>query len=235
MITMQVPSGRTFNADDIFLLRLMVKYGFIRMSEKPFTLKSGIESYVYVYGREDITDNPDFEWEIGVKIANLVRENSKPEDKKPYLIGIPTAGTAFAQAAALASYVNEITVNEWYIRHRLMKEALKKHGAHQNWVNGEADPDHTYWIIDNVVTDGASKFEANERLRESGYPVDDMPSIVFVDRQQGGIQKMKAGGFKRIIVAYELLDLTFAFGELKLWPKNMVKAVEEEISAHQFV
>ena len=87
--------------------------------------------------------------------------------------------------------------------------------------------------MDNVVTDGQSKFEAVERLRASGYPVDEMPSLIFVDRQQGGIRRMEEAGFKNIVVAYRLLDLTFAFGELKLWPKEAVRAVEQEIKAHQ--
>ena len=62
-----------------------------------------------------------------------------------------------------------------------------------------------------------------------------MPSFVLVDRQQGGIQNMEKAGFKRIVVAFKLLDLTFAFGELGLWPKSAVKAVEEEIKAHQLI
>jgi hypothetical protein len=46
---------------------------------------------------------------------------------------------------------------------------------------------------------------------------------------------MEKAGFKRIVVAFKLLDLTFAFGELGLWPKSAVKAVEEEIKAHQLI
>ncbi len=235
---MQVSSGTVFGKDDLELLRLMVDHGFIQRRDVPFKLKSGVMSHVYVFGREDITDNPYLEWLIGIKIARLVEEHSLSVDKQPCLIGIPTAGTPLAQAAAMVSYAEQIRTGGRgsIICHRIMKEALKEHGAHPKWVNGDPRPDvHTYWTVDNVVTDGKSKFEANDRLRESGYPVDGMPNLVFVDRQQGGIQNMEKAGFKRIVVAYKLLDLTFAFGELNLWPKSAVKAVEEEIKAHQLL
>ena len=231
----RVPSGRIFCQDDLELLGMMVKYGFIRRSDKPFKLNSGIFSYIYVFGREDVTDFPNFEWKLGLKIARLVQKNSTPSDKQPCLIGIPTAGTALAQAASTASFISKIIVNETCICHRIMRQKYKKHGAHPKWVNGNPEPDrHTYWTVDNVVTDAASKFTANDCLRKSGYPVESMPNFILVDRQQGGIKRMEEAGFKRIVVAYYLLDLTFAFGELGLWPKIMVKSVEEEIKAHQF-
>ena len=54
---MQVPSGREFYQRDLDLVRQMARYGFLRYEEEPFRLRSGIESHVYVYGREDLTDN----------------------------------------------------------------------------------------------------------------------------------------------------------------------------------
>ena len=56
---MNVPSGRVFDKLDLKIVRLMVEYGFIRWQEKPFILNSGIESHIYVSGREDLTDHPD--------------------------------------------------------------------------------------------------------------------------------------------------------------------------------
>jgi len=232
---MIVPSGRTYYQDDLDLLAMMVKYGFIRRDDEPFTLNSGIKSHVYVFGREDVTDYPEFEWKLGLKITRIVQKHSRVKDKQPCLIGIPTAGNAIAQAASTVSYRNKITVSGEYICHRVMRQKLKEHGAHPKWVNGDPEPDkHTYWTIDNVVTNGDSKFVANERLLENGYPVDASPSFILVDRQQGGIERMRIAGFRRVVVAYYLLDLTFAFGELGLWPKDTVKAVEKEIEAHQF-
>lgn len=236
---MEVPSGRIFSDLDIRRLNLFARYGFIRWSESPFTLKSGVESHVYVFGREDLTDHPDLEWLVGRKIAELVLQNAGERDdqKQQCLIGLPTAGTALAQTGAMVNW-------QWQrlweddkpprIIHRIMREELKTHGAHPDWVNGKPETEaHTYWTIDNVVTDGSTKLEARRRLQESGYPVVGMPALVFVDRQQGGIANMKKAGFTTIVVAYNLLDLTFAYGELGLWPKEATRAVEEEIRAHQ--
>lgn len=231
----EAPSGQIFHESDIEIFKLMDKCGFICWNDIPFTLISGIESRVYVRGRDDITDHPDFEWVVGCKLAFVVQENSLPDDKQPCLIGIPTAGTSLAQAASMVSYIQRIHVKGLPICHRIMKEVLKKHGDHFNWVNGEPRTNlHTYWTVDNVITDGRSKLEATNRFSASRYQVTKMPHLIFVDRQQGGVKKIEQAGFARIVVVYRLLDLAFAFGELKLWPKNRVRSVEKEIEAHQF-
>ena len=117
-----------------------------------------------------------------------------------------------------------------------MREERKTHGVHHNWVNGDPNPlRDTYWIVDNTVTDGRSKLDARDRLKESGYPVDDMRHLIVIDRQQGGITKMENSGFRDIVVVYNLLDLTYAFGEMGLWLKERVQAMEEEIKANQLV
>ncbi|MDO8557673.1 MAG: hypothetical protein Q7S09_00580 [bacterium] len=230
------PSGTIFSDADIQILKLMAAYGFVRRSETPFKLKSGIFSHVYVSGREDFTDHSDLEWPIGEKIARKVWEYARPEDRQPCLIGIPTAGTALAQAAAMASFRMERRKTDLPINHRLMREVQKWYGAHQHsWVNGKPDlARHTYWMVDNVATDGQSKIEATEKLAQDGYPVNDMPCLIFIDRQQGAIAQLERAGFRRIVVVYNLLDITYALGEIDIWPKSMVSAVEEEIHAHQF-
>ena len=234
---MQVPSGRVFNEDDLAILKEMAVYGFVRYSATPFTLRSGIKLNVYVSGREDLTDNPGLEWIIGRKIAHVARIIADPKDKQVCLIGAPTAGTALAQAASMVSFREDVWANDLPICHRIMKEAQKTHGAHQNWVNGKPDLHrHSYWLVDNVVTDGGTKLEAMTKLKADGYPAEaETPCVIWIDRQQGAIPRLEKAGFKRIVVVYNLLDLTFAFGELGLWPKEAVKAVEQEIAAHQFL
>jgi len=234
---MQVPSGRVFERDDLELSRLMVANRFIENQKQAAVLTSGMSTYVYVSGREDLTDKNLFEWQVGRKIARLVKQYGESEynQRQQCLIGIPTAATAMAQAAAMVSYAENILVNGQYICHRTMRENPKRHGLHQGWVNGEPQPDiHVYWTVENVVTSGTTLITIAERLRQSGYPVEDMPILVFVDRQQGGIKKLEEAGFRKIVVAYNLLDLVFIFGELGLWSKNQVKAVEDEIAANQF-
>ena len=232
---MDVPSGRQLSDGDLNRLRHMDKVGFVKYSPQPFTLKSGIQSNVYVFGREDFTDDPRMEWSVGQFTAECIWENSLPEDKQPCLIGIPTAGNAIAQAGAMISVPMHDGPEKPIICHRIMREKPKTHGAeqHQQWVNGDPDFErHTYWWVDNVATDGASKPEAAERAVQQGYP-ERMPCFILIDRQQGAVQNLSNKGFERIVVGYNLLDITFAFGELKVWPRDTIKAVEEEIVAHQ--
>ncbi len=61
-----------------------------------------------------------------------------------------------------------------------------------------------------------------------------MPQLIFVDREQGAVARLKSAGFSRVPVCYFLLDIAFAYRELRLWPNDVVSKVEEEIKAHQF-
>ncbi|MDZ4243671.1 MAG: hypothetical protein U1C57_01045 [Candidatus Doudnabacteria bacterium] len=237
VVDLQTPSGRKFDDFDLEVLRTMHDCGFVRHSPQPFTLKSGINSNVYVFGREDLTDNPNLEIKIGSKIARQVANATLPGEKQICLVGIPTAGTALAQAAAMMSY----RITTMSICHRIMREAVKTtHGAsaHQgSWINGKPDLiRHSYWLVDNVAKNGQSKLEAIAKFKADGYPgPEDTPCLIWIDRQQGAVPRLEKAGFKRIIVVYNLLDITFAFGEMGLWPKEAVKAVEQEIAAHQFL
>lgn len=237
---MHVPSGDHYTKFDLKLLQCLGAYGFVKYSERPYVLESEIPSCVYVFGREDLTDHPGLEWLVGQRIAEVVWRNSELKDRQPCLIGIPTAGTALAQAAAMASWLSPDSEKPSRpdICHRIMRERKKLfHGAGEHkgfWVNGRPDLDrHTYWGLDNVATSGRTKIDRARNLIEDGYPAYEMPWLIFIDRQQGALRRLRERGFKRLYVAYNLLDITFAYGELGLWPKEAVRAVEEEIRAHQ--
>lgn len=228
---MNVPSGRTLDSFDLDIIRMMNTYGFLRYSSTPIQLKSGVLSHVYVAGREDLTDHPNLMLAIGKKICLLLEAHHyEGDDRQLCLIGIPTAGTTLACAAALAGTAYETKIQPCC---RLMREAKKAHGVHHHWIDGEPARDrHFYWLIDNVATNGASKFEAAAKLAEDRYPTKP-PCFIWIDRQQGAVARLAAAGFKHVIVGYNLLDLAYALGELNLWPKEVVQAVNTEISAHQ--
>ena len=86
-----------------------------------------------------------------------------------------------------------------------------------------------------MATNGENKLKAAVRAEEDGYPSCQMPCLIWIDRQQGAVPRLQAAGFEKVVVVYNLLDLTFAFSEMSLWPKSAVAAVEEEIKAHQFI
>ena len=228
---MQVPSGQTFSELDIQLMRHLHSVGFIKWSESPFTLKSGIKSHVYVFGREDITDNPRVLAHVGRKIAAVVHELA--DHRQPCVIGIPTAGTALAVGTSVYNESARHYVGQRGIACRIMREIKKSHGAHTTWVVGK--PEHEkqqYFVLDNVVTDGGSKFEAAKKLKEDGYQLEDLHFLTFVDRQQGAMAKLVAHGLKTTAI-YNILDIAHAFKVLRLWPEEAERRVEDEIREHQ--
>lgn len=209
------------------LVRGLHDVGFVRWSDASFTLKSGVPSHVYVYGREDLTDNPDVLARLGSVIARRLEEEIPvPAGKKLCLIGIPTAGTPLAQAAADGS--------DGFIIFRIMREMKKEYGAHgKTIVNGRPDPArHVYATIDNVVTDGESKIEAAKLLREDGYPADDMIHVILVDRGNGGVERLRREGLK-VVVIFNLTDLIEVFVESERWSPAQAQALKDEIAAHQ--
>lgn len=231
-----VPSGAIYLPDDLELMRYAGRVGFVRYSASGFILKSGIHSNVYVMGRDDLTDHPGLGWLTGRKVATVVCQNTAANEPQPCLVGLPTAGTSLAVNASLVSWREQIKTPAGHtICYRLMREALKKHGAHPEWVNGAATPSLTEWFIDNVATDGKTKEEAHGKFVESGRIKADYfpPVLIFIDRQQGAVQRLQAFGFTKVVVAYHLLDVAFAFQAMGLWPKDVVASVEKEIEAHQ--
>ncbi|MBI2003821.1 MAG: hypothetical protein HYS78_02510 [Parcubacteria group bacterium] len=231
---MKVPSGENLNKQDIKLLRLMAKHGFIRWSEEPFTLKSGIKSHVYVFGREDLTDHPELLLAVGRKISERVYKLNRTK-KQPCLIGIPIAGISLATATSLFNARNSKNKDR-AICYRIMRQVQKKHGAHHNWVDGRPDfKKHIYMTVDNVVTDGGSKIEAGQRLEKDGYPAKRMHQIIFIDRQQGASKLLRKAGYKKPEIIFNLLDITYVYRKLGLWSPESIKKVEDEIKAHQFI
>ena len=233
---MKVPSGEIFSENDIELLKLMAKYGFVRWSEEQFKLKSGIMSHVYVFGREDLTDHPELLVAVGRKISERVHKmiESSGDKRQPCLIGIPIAGIPLATAGSLYDAVNNRNPAKG-ICYRIMRQKLKAHGAHHNWIDGRPDfKKHLYIAIDNVITDGGSKIEAAENFENDGYPAKELDQIIFIDREQGGPKLLMEKGFKKPEIIFKLLDITFVYKELGLWSPESIKKVEAEIAAHQF-
>jgi orotate phosphoribosyltransferase len=248
-----VPSGVEYTDLDVRLLLRMREVGFVQYSDKPFTFKSGIRSNVYVYGREDLTENPDLLWMVGQKMCLVLTEQLRvPSHQQVCLIGIPTAGTPFAQAASMVSLREDFNINRYTddcggqhhpmpICFQIMKEKPKDYGAHKGWINGKADDQWKHYVlVDNVATNGDTKIEATEKLKQDGYfggpDSNDRPSVfIWVDRQQGAVNNLHAAGFRQVLIGYNLLDLTYAYGELGLWPKSAVEAVEKEIREHQLL
>src|SRR5512136_1176641 len=141
-----------------------------------FKLKSGALSPFYVDLRV-IISHPPILRAIAQRILDLLAPLTFQR-----IAGIPYAGLPIATAVSLAGGFPMI-----YAR----KEA-KDHGI-KRIIEGKFAAGETVVLIDDVITDGASKFEAAEPLLKAGLVVKDF--AIFLDREQGGADRLREKGY----------------------------------------
>lgn len=141
-----------------------------------FRLKSGVLSPFYVDLRGIIAYPP-----ILQAMAHRILEILRPL-RFDRIAGIPYAGLPIATAVSLAGNLPML-----YAR-----KEVKEHGIRRA-IEGAFAPGDVIVPIDDVITDGASKFEAAAPLLEAGLTVRDF--VIFLDREQGGSEKLKEKGY----------------------------------------
>jgi orotate phosphoribosyltransferase len=232
--SLAVPSGKIFDRLDLRIAKAMAKHSSIKLLDKPKPGVSGVSLWSYVDLRDDLTDCNYFEWLVGRRIALFFRQLAAREKQfkiavlsgdQLCLIGVPMAGAALAQAASMVSYADSIYFGNQPICHRLMREKAKR-GEPGQWISGPPKVNHFYCLVDNAITTGYSINVARKRLMKK-YP--EMPCVVLVDRQQGGMAKT-ADTFS----IYDLLDLVYAFWKLGLWTEEQFQKIEQKIRENQF-
>ncbi len=186
--------------------------GCIKFGE--FKLKSGIMSPVYCDFR-GLISKPELLKEIGEALAGKAKEIGCDR-----IAGIPYAGLPLGVAASIAGDIPMI-----YPR----KEA-KDYGT-KKLIEGAYNQGDRVLVIDDIITDGASKIEAIEPLKEAGLVVTDV--LIILDREQGGDKILAKAGYKLHSLGRlsEVLDALVAAGKVE--PEMRAK-VAEFIAEHQF-
>jgi uridine monophosphate synthetase len=186
--------------------------GCIKFGE--FTLKSGIISPVYCDFR-GLISNPPLLKEIGEALAARAKEIGCDR-----VAGIPYAGLPLGVAASLAGNIPMI-----YPR----KEA-KDYGT-KKLIEGAYTKGDRVLVIDDIITDGASKIEAIKPLREAGLVITDV--LIILDREQGGDRILAKSGYRLHSLGKlsEVLDALVAAGKVE---PEMREKVAEFIAANQF-
>jgi uridine monophosphate synthetase len=170
--------------DDLYAIRAL-KFG-------EFKLKSGALSPFYVDLRV-IISHPPILRAIAQRILDLLAPLTFQR-----IAGIPYAGLPIATAVSLAGNLPMI-----YAR----KEA-KDYGT-KRVIEGAFAAGETVVLIDDVITDGASKFEAAGPLVQAGLVVKDF--AIFLDREQGGADRLREKGY----TLHSALRISAVLGHLR--------------------
>lgn len=75
----------------------------------------------------------------------------------------------------------------------IKRKEAKKYGT-KKLIEGDFEEGQSCLIVEDVITSGASIFEATEALAEVGLKVHDV--VVLIDREQGGREAIEAQGFR---------------------------------------
>src|SRR5512138_1699388 len=141
-----------------------------------FTLKSGLQSPIYIDLRQIIT-YPKLLADIAQAYLPLL---STLEFSR--IAGLPYAAIPIATAISLAGNYPMI----------YPRKEVKTYGTKAE-IEGLYQAGETVVVIDDLATTGGSKFEAIEKLIGAGLIVKDI--VVLVDRQSGAKESLEQAGY----------------------------------------
>ena len=159
------------------LLELLKKYAY---KKGDFTLSSGKSSEHYVNCK------PVTLLGRGLTLASMMMLEHV---ETPVVAGLTLGADPLVSGVAVCSALDMRLVNALIVR----KEP-KGHGTGA-WIEGPLLPKGTkVTVLEDVVTTGGSSIKAVEKLRDAGYVVDRI--VTIVDRKEGGEDAIKEAGLE---------------------------------------
>lgn len=233
----KAPSGCTLSPYFLTLLSKLEKNGTIAWSDTEVTFNSGFRSHVYFRARNDLSHNMPLLMEVATHAKEFVVGLENTHGPQKCLIGIPTAGTQFAQAIADLSFF-DIWNDGQLLRHpdshicfSTMRSVIKNHGKDNMWVGTPHLEKHTYITFENVVSTAKAMLEAFERLTQDGYPTREMHHIVLADWGLGGMQALADAGYPHVHTLFTMQDAMAAYVHMDIWPQERYTEMDKRIRA----
>ena len=147
-----------------------------------FTLASGRSSHHYVNCKPVSLSGTGL-----ALLGALMLEQVEAEARA--VAGLTLGADPLVSAVAMMAALVGRELNALIVR----KEA-KGHGTGA-WLEGPLpEPGSTITVLEDVVTTGGSSLKAVQQLREAGYTVNRV--VTIVDRQEGGVEAMTAAGLE---------------------------------------
>src|SRR5512138_1407643 len=152
----------------------LLEAGCIKFGD--FTLKSGLQSPIYIDLRQIIT-YPKLLDQVGQAYLPILKGLQFSR-----IAGLPYAAIPIAAAISLAGNYPMI----------YPRKEVKTYGTKAE-IEGLYQTGETVVVIDDLATTGGSKFEAIEKLTGAGLMVKDI--VVLVDRQSGAKESLEQAGY----------------------------------------
>ena len=184
------------------LVQMLYDKSFVYSKEPVYKLASGRQSHFYVNCRP-VTLDPKGMFLVGHLVFDCIK------DLDVHGVGGLTFGAdPVAVATAFVSYLKGKPLKAFSIR-----KTQKDHGI-VKWVEGDLKRGERIIIVEDVVTTGGSTIKAVERARTEGLDV--VKAVVLVDRQEGGLEAVKAhvASVEAIVTIEELMSLHSTSKEL---------------------
>jgi orotate phosphoribosyltransferase len=178
-----------------YLLTLLCQLAY---QEGDFTLSSGQQSTYYI-NCKPVTLHPYGALVTGKLLLPLLGVGTQG------VAGLTLGADPIVSAVSVVSALGEQPVFALIIR----KEA-KGHGT-QAYIEGPVIAGATVAVLEDVVTTGKSALTAVQRLRDAGYQVNQVISLV--DRQQGGAELYASAGLE-FVALFNIKDLQAKYREL---------------------
>ena len=160
------------------LIRLICEKSFQYSQEPVFKLASGKMSSFYV-NCKPVTLSPRGMYLIGHLVFDAIRDMNVQG-----VGGLTFGADPIAMATSFVSELKQHPFKAFSIR-----KTRKDHGIIK-WIEGDLSAGDRVAIVEDVATTGGSTIKAIERAREEGLRVERI--IVMIDRQEGGIDNIKA-------------------------------------------